>query len=175
MKKLTLIAIAAAVMMFSSLASAQTATGTLTVTATVNSSINLVFNSDVAGVALTGAGTNAATLPFGNVSAYGALGAGISRSVAAGNFTVSTPFDVLVTASNSSSANYTLKAQLNAADAVNSWQVGGVAVTNAAQSTITATGAYGSNVPFSLALTIPFATASGTNISNAVNFTASAN
>jgi hypothetical protein len=175
MKKLTLIAIAAAVMMFSSLASAQSATGTLSVTATVNGSINLVFNSDAAGVALTGAGTNAATLPFGNVSAYGALAGGISRSVAAGSFTVSSPFDVLVSASNSSSANYTLKAQLNAADATNAWQVGGVAVTNAAQSTITATGAYGSNVPFSLALTIPFATASGTNISNAVNFTATAN
>jgi hypothetical protein len=175
MKKLTLIAIAAAMMMMSSLASAQTANGALTVTATVTGSINLVFNSDAAGVALTGAGSNAATLAFGNVSAYGALGAGISRSVAANNFTVSSPFDVLVTKTNSASANYTLKAQLNAADAVNAWQVGGVAVTNAAQSTITATGAYGSNVPFTLGLTIPFATASGTNISNIVNFTATAN
>ena len=175
MKKLTLIAIAAAVMMFSSLASAQSATGTLSVTATVNGSINMVFNSDASGVALTGAGTNAATLAFGNVSAYGALGGGISRSVAASSFTVSSPFDVLVSTSNSTSANYALKAQLNAADATNSWQVGGVAVTNAAQSTITAAGAYGNNVPFSLALTIPFATASGTNISNAVNFTATAN
>lgn len=175
MKKVTLIAIAAAVMMFSSLASAQTANGALTVTATVTGSINLVFNSDAAGVALTGAGSNAATLAFGNVSAFGALGGGITRSATASDFTVSSPFDVLVTKTNSASANYTLKAQLNAADAVNSWQVGGVAVTNAAQSTVTATGAYGSNVPFSLALTIPFASASGTSISNVVNFTATAN
>jgi len=175
MKKLTLIAIAAAMMMISSFALAQTATGTLTVSATVNGSINLVFNSDASGVALTGAGTNAATLAFGNVSAYGALGAGVTRAVAANNFTVSSPFDVLVSKANSASANYTLKAQLNAADAVNTWQVGGVAVTNAAQSTVTATGAYGSNAPFTLALTVPFATASGTNISNVVNFTATAN
>src|SRR5690348_15035128 len=116
MKKLTLIAIAAAMMMMiSSFASAQTATGTLSVTATVNGSISLVFNSDASGVPLTGAGSNAATLAFGNVSAYGALGAGISRAVGASNFTVSSPFDVLVSKSNSASANYTLKAQLNAA------------------------------------------------------------
>jgi hypothetical protein len=80
---------------------------------------------------------------------------------------------VLVSASNSSSANYRLQAQMNAADAY-TWQVGGVAVNNTGLSTITSTGAYGSNVPFTLALTIPFATAS-TNISNAVNFTATAN
>src|SRR5438045_7288246 len=105
-------------MMFSSLALAQTATGTLTVSATVNGSINLVFNSDASGVALTGAGTNAATLAFGNVSAYGAVNAGVTRTTAATSFTVSSPFDVLVTKSNSASANYTLKAQLNAADAL---------------------------------------------------------
>ena len=174
MKKVTLIAIAAAVLMFSSLASAQSATGTLTVTATVNSSINLVFNSDAAGVALTGAGTNAATLPFGNVSAYGALAGGITRSVAAASFTVSSPFDVLVTASNSSSANYKLTAQLNTVDNTNAWTISGSGNLNSVQ-TLTSTGAYGSNVPFSLALTIPFATASGTAINNAVNFTATAN
>ena len=174
MKKLTLIAIAAAVMMFSSLASAQTATGALTVTATVNSSINLVFNSDAAGVTLTGAGTNAATLPFGNVSAYGALAGGINRSVAANNFTVSTAFDVLVSASNSNSGNYKLTAQLNTVDNTNTWTIGSSGNLNALQ-TIAAAGSYGNNNPFTLNLTIPFATASGTLISNVVNFTATAN
>ena len=73
MKKVVLLTIFAALMMISSAAVAQTATGTLTVTATVNGSIQLVFNSDAAGVALSsGAGTNAATLAFGNVSAFGA-------------------------------------------------------------------------------------------------------
>jgi hypothetical protein len=151
------------------------ATGTLLVTATVNSSINLVFNSDAAGVPLTGTGTNAATLPFGPVQAFGvAPGAGITRVVTATTFTVSSPFDVFVTRANSSSANYTLTAQLNAADAVNSWTVGGVAVTSASASTITATGAYNGNVAFVLGLTIPFTEAAGA-ISNTVNFTATAN
>jgi hypothetical protein len=169
----------AMIMMFSSLAMAQagnTATGTLTVTATVNSSINLVFNSDAAGVALSsGAGTNTATLAFGNVSAFGPIGANITRTVVAGtSFTVSTPVDVFVAKANSSSANYTLKAQLGSADA-NSWSVGGTAVTSASAATITATGSYASNVAEAIAITVPFATASGTSISNTINFTATSN
>jgi hypothetical protein len=176
MKKLTLIALAAAIMMIPALASAQTASGTLTVTATVNGSINLVFNSDAAGVALaSGAGTNAATLAFGNVSAFGAVAAGVVRTTTATTFTVSSAVDVLVTKTNSASANYTLKAQLGAADAVNTWQVGGIAVTSAAQSTVTATGTYAANSNFPVAITVPFTTASGTVISNTINYQATAN
>jgi hypothetical protein len=165
-----------AMFVFAVSASAQTATGTLTVTATVNSSISLVFNSDASGVALSsGGGTNAATLAFGSVSAYGAVGAGVTRTVAASNFTVSTPVDVFVAKSNSASANYTLNARLGVADAVNTWQVAGNTVTSAAATTITATGAYGANAAQAIALTIPFTTASGTNISNTINFSATAN
>ncbi|MBZ5505938.1 MAG: hypothetical protein LAO78_10670 [Acidobacteriia bacterium] len=132
MRKVVLLTIFAALMMISSAAVAQTtANGTLTVTATVNGSIQLVFNSDAAGVALTGSGTNAATLAFGNVSAFGAVGAGVVRTTTATNFTVSSAVDVQVSKTNSASANYTLTAQLGAADAVNAWTVGGTPVTNA--------------------------------------------
>ena len=176
MKKLIIVAIAAVIMIIPSVASAQTASGTLTVTATVNGSISLVFNSDAAGVALSsGAGTNTATLAFGNVSAFGAIAAGIVRSTTAVSFTVSSAVDVLVTKANSASANYTLKAQLGAADATNTWTVGLVAVTNAGPATITATGAYAANSNFPVAITVPFATASGTVISNTINYTATAN
>lgn len=174
MKKLIVILAVAAMM--TSFAAAQTATGQLTVTATVNGSISLVFNSDAAGVALSsGAGTNAATLNFGTVSAFGAIPATITRSTTASDFTVSTPVDVLVSKANVTSANYTLTTQLNAADAVNTWAANGATFTNAAAGTATATGAYGSNVPVTLAITIPFTTASGTTISNIVDFTATAN
>jgi hypothetical protein len=175
MKKL--IVIFAAALMMTSLAAAQTtATGTLTVTAKVADSINLVFNSDGSGVALTsGAGTNAAALDFGTVSAFGAIPATITRSTTASNFTVSTPVDVLVTKTNSASANYTLTTQLSTADAVNTWAANGNTFTNASSATATATGAYGSNVAVTLAITIPFTTASGTTISNTVNFLATAN
>jgi len=176
MKNLTLLFAAAALMIaMSSVASAQTATGTLTVTARVNGSINLVFNSDPNGVTLAGAGTNTATLAFGNVSAFGAIGAGIVRTTTATDFTVSSAVDVQVTETNSASANYTLTAQLGSADATNTWTVGSVAVTNAAASTITATGTYATNSNFAVAITIPFTTASGTNISNTINYTATAN
>ncbi|HEY1937671.1 MAG TPA: hypothetical protein VGJ33_07045 [Candidatus Angelobacter sp.] len=176
MKKVILLTIFAALMMISSAAVAQTtASGTLSVTATVNGSIQLVFNSDAAGIALTGGGTNTATLAFGNVSAFGAIGAGIARSTTANNFTVSSAVDVQVSKTNSASANYTLKAQLGTADAVNTWSVGGVAVTSAAQSTLTATGAYAANTNFPVAITVPFTTASGTSISNTINYVATAN
>ena len=176
MKKVTFLTIFAVLVMISSAAAAQTASGTLTVTATVNGSIQLVFNSDAAGVALSsGAGTNTATLAFGNVSAFGAVAGGIVRTTTATTFTVSSAVDVLVSKTNSASANYTLKAQLGAADAVNTWQVGGVSVTSAAQSTLTATGTYAANSNFPVAITVPFTTASGTNISNTVNYTATAN
>src|SRR5258707_15772434 len=113
MKKVMLLTIFAALIMISSAAVAQTtASGTLTVSATVNGSIQLVFNSNAGGVALSaGAGTNAATLAFGNVSAFGALAAGVGRSTTATTFTVSSAVDVLVSKTNSASANYTLKAQ----------------------------------------------------------------
>ena len=174
MKRFTIIAVLAVLALTIS-ASAQTATGTLSVTATVGGSISLAFNSDAAGVALgSGAGTSTATLAFGNVSAYGAIAGTITRSVVAGtSFTVSTPVDVNVTRANSASANYTLKAQLGTADAVNTWKIGGVTITNASATQITATGAYNTNVSEAVALTIPFSVT--TNISNTVNFTATSN
>ncbi|MBV8281107.1 MAG: hypothetical protein JO347_03465 [Candidatus Eremiobacteraeota bacterium] len=151
-----------------------TASGTLGVTATVASSINLVFDTDASGVTLGGTGTNAATLGFGSVQAFGtAPGTNINRATGASSFTVSTPFDVKVVEANSSSPNYTLTAQLASSDS-NTWQVGGVPVTSGSAATITATGSYGGDVAYTLALTIPFSEAAGT-ISNTLNFVATAN
>jgi hypothetical protein len=177
MKKVMLLTIFAALMMISSAAVAQTtASGTLNVTATVNGSIQLIFISDGAGVQLSGSGTSTATLAFGNVSAFGALGANISRTVVAGtSFTVSTPVDVQVNKTNTASANYTLTAQLGAADAVNTWQVSGTTVTSASAATITATGTYGSQTAETIAITVPNATPSGTLISNSIKYLATAN
>jgi hypothetical protein len=175
MKKVMLLTIFAALMMISSAAVAQTtASGTLAVTATVNGSIQLVFNTHTGGVALGSAGTNAATLDFGPVSAFGAIPATITRSTTANSFTVSTPVDVQVNKTNSASANYVLKVILAVADTTNTWSVGGSANINT-QQTLTSTGAYGSNLNFPVAITIPFTTASGTLISNTINYAATAN
>ena len=117
--------VAGALLTVPSFAAAQdTATGTLTVTATIDSSIGLTFENDAAGVALAGAGTNAATMALGSVSAYEAISTpGVTRTVSASDFTVSSPFGVKVVKANTSSANYTLAAALGSADATNTWKV----------------------------------------------------
>lgn len=179
MKKLMMLFVAAALTFgMSSVASAQTsdATGTLQVSATVTGSLTLVFTKDTNGVALTsGSGTNTAALSFGNISAFGSPAAGVTTSTTASNFTVSTPVDVTVNKFNSASANYTLKAQLNGAPGTETWAVNGASFDNSTIGTATATGTYGSPVAVTLAITVPFTTASGTSISNTINFTASAN
>jgi environmental stress-induced protein Ves len=165
------------VLLASMSAMAATGSGTLTLTATVTDSINLVLNSDASGLALSsGSGTNAATLAFGNIQAFGgAVPAGVTRTTTASDFTVSTPVDVYVAKYNNASPNFTLTAQLGSADAVNTWHVGGVAVTSGAAAQITTTGAYASADAQPIALTVPFTSASGTLISNTINFVATAN
>lgn len=151
-----------------------TSTGTLTVTATVESSISLTFESDGAGVALTGAGTNAATLAFGTVSAYNTIAqAGVTRTLGATDFTVSSPFGARVVQANSTSANYTLAVALASADAVNTWRVNAVTLTTANQN-LGAAYAYAGTIAHTLYLTVPFSASAGA-VNRVLNFTATAN
>jgi hypothetical protein len=154
---------------------ATNASGTVAVTATVASSVSLTFVSDPAGITLGGTGTAAATIAFGNVQAYGgAVPANVTKTVnGVINWTLSTPFDVVVEVANQVSPTYTLTAQLNAADAVDTWKIGASTITSAAATTLTAAGAYGTTA-YTLGLTIPFGKAPGA-IANTVNFVATAN
>ncbi|HEY7502394.1 MAG TPA: hypothetical protein VH740_27985 [Vicinamibacterales bacterium] len=168
--------VAASLLAVPSIAAAQlnTATGTLTVTATVESSIGLTFENDAAGVALTGAGSNAATMALGSISAYGTIATpGVARSVSATDFTVSSPFGVRVIKANTSSANYTLAAALGSADSTNSWRINSVTLTTSNQNLGTAYG-YGSSVTHTMSLTVPFTATTGA-VSKVLNFTATAN
>jgi len=178
MKKTCLaLAITLVLAIFPVSAQAATASGTLTVTATVTGSIHLVFNTDPSGVTLTGTGTPTATLAFGNVEAYGGCPANVTCTPAAINFAVSSPVDVAVYEYNSSSASYTLKANLCTNDATDTWSVGGTTITTTA-TTITATGAYttsGTGTNYAVQITIPYTVANGTNISNTIAYTATSN
>jgi hypothetical protein len=158
-----------------SLVSAQdTSSGSLTVTATVASSIGLTFEDDAAGVALTGAGTNAATMALGTISAYGTIATpGVTRTRSATDFTVSSPFGVKVVRANGSSANYTLAVALASADATNTWRVNATTLTTANQNLGTSY-SYGSAVSHTMSLTVPFTASTGA-ISRVLNFTATAN
>ena len=157
-------------------AQGQTSSGTLTVTAEVQSSISLTFMTDPNGVALAGSGTNVATLDFGHVSQFISPPAKVTETIAATSFTVSTLFDVSVVKSNVTSANYTLTAEVQTADPVNTWMIDTFPLTivPAGATSLTVTGVYGANVVHTLYLTIPFS-AGASVISNSINFVATAN
>jgi hypothetical protein len=165
--------VAASLLMAPGLVSAQdTAAGTLTVTATVESSIAMTFESDLAGVALTGAGTNAATMALGSISAYETVASGVTRTTAASDFTVSSLFGVKVVKANSASASYRLAAALNSADTTNTWKINAVTLTTSSQDVGTGL-SYGSAVSHTIYITVPFSSTSA--ISKVLNFTATAN
>jgi len=177
MKKVITLVFAAVIMTsFAAAQAGNTATGALTVTANVTSSISLAFSTSTGGVALGGSGTNAASLVFGTIQAFGGTpnpGVTISSTSPTTNFTVSSPVDVVVTKANSTSANYKLTAQLQNADTLNNWSVGGVGVTAANPATITTTGAYGSTT-FPVAITI-LLTTPAQSINNTINYAATSN
>jgi hypothetical protein len=155
-------------------AAQETSTGTLTVTATVESSISLTFENDAAGVALAGAGTNAATMALGSISAYETISTpGVTRTTAAADFTVSSPFGVKVVKANTSSGSYTLAAALGSTDTTNTWKINAITLTTANQSLGAGYG-YGSAVTHTMYLTVPFSASTGA-ISKVLNFTATAN
>jgi hypothetical protein len=159
-----------------------TASGTLAVTATVASSINMVFNSDASGLALTGAGSNAVSWAFGTIQAYGGTCPGAGKVTCTLNdtgnpststFSLSTPFDVYVALANPSpaSSTYALGAKLATADSVNTWTLNTTALSTTSQNVFT-NGTYQSNVSVAFKLTVPFSEAGGTAISNTVDLTA---
>ena len=187
MKRALIVMSAAAAVLFAALgpaSAATTASGTLTVTATVVPSMQLLFVSDGSGVALTGSGTNAATLAFGNVNAYGAYtgASGSTRTVNANNFQVASPFQLEVDLANTSAGlSYTLQTTLSAADATNTWKVGPtgalVDISDGSAHTITSSGATG-QTQYTLQLTIPFTennSGSNVSISKSISFNATAN
>jgi len=147
-------------------------------------SLTLTLQSDASGMVLGGSGTNSASMSFGSAQAFGgSVPSGVSKTVGATNWKISTPFDVKVTCINLitllpctllMSQSYTLTAQLQSADAVDTWQVGGFTLSSASASTLTASGTYGQATAYTFALTIPFTKAAGV-ISNGVNFIAIAN
>lgn len=159
-----------------------TATGTINATLTNKNGIGLVFDTDPSGVTLGAAGTSAATLDYGVISAFGPLSPGVTRpSVTAANFTVRTVFDVQVIQGGLNSTSYTLQAQLGSALPTGfSFKVDGITLANG-PSSIQTNATYNVDVPHNLDLTVSTAApgaggpAVGTALSTVINFLASAN
>jgi hypothetical protein len=165
------------------LATAQTtASGIINATLVNKNGISIQFDTNAAGVTLGAAGTNAATANFGSVSAFGPLGAGVTRpTVTAASYTVRTIFDVQVVQGGLTSTTYTLTANLAAAAPTGlNYKVDAVTLTAASQ-TIQVNGAYNTDIAHNLDLVVSTAApgaggpAVNTPITATINFTATAN
>ena len=152
-----------------------TGSGSVAVTATTVATVSIAFSSDTSGIALTGSGTSAATIAFGNVQDYGgSVPTHVTKTSGVSSWTLATPFDVMVHVANQTSTDYTLSAQLLSSEGTYTWDVGGNTIINASSTQITALGAYDTAVPYTFTLTIPASTAAG-SISNTISFLATAN
>jgi hypothetical protein len=136
--------------------------------------ISMSFESVPGSVPLTGAGTPNATLNFGSVSAFEPLGAGVTRTAGASNYTISTRFGVRGNhlLAGVMSPNYTLQARLRNPQTL-TWRVDGVTMSTAA-ATIATSQPYGPIVPHTLAFVVPFSQAAGA-VTTVLEVTAIAN
>jgi predicted secreted protein len=173
MKRLSLIAAAALVAGWSSIARADTASGTLTVTGTVESSIELTIES--AGGSTSGTGTSAVSSALGNIAKYGSAPTGFTLARGASNWTLSSTVGVKVVKANLTSTDYTLTAQLGSAPASGiTWKLNGSTLSDSAATTLTSTGTYGSTGSYSWDIVVADSAAAAA-IDNSVDFTATSN
>lgn len=164
---------AVAVVMTATAASAATSSGTLTVTGTVESAINLTIES--AGGTTSGTGTAAATSALGSISKYTSAPTGFTLAQGASDWTLSSTVGVKVDKANLTSTDYTLTADLASAPASGIvWKLNGSTLSDAAATTLTATGTYGSTGSYSWDIVVADSAAAAA-IDNAINFTATSN
>jgi hypothetical protein len=125
------------------------------------SGISISFTSVPGSAVLAGAGTDSATLNFGNVSAFGPLGGGMTRTVGASGYTVSTNFGVRTTKNllGLLSSDYTLRARLQTAQTM-TWRVNGTTMTTT-DAIVGTSQPYGTAVSHSLSFVVPFTRAAG--------------
>ena len=164
----------ALLMLVASAAVAQSASGVVNATLINKSGIEITFDTNASGVVLGGSGSPAATLAFGNISAFQPVGAGITRTTTVNTFTVSSPFNVFVTVGGVNSPSYRLQARLAAAAGVYTYKVDAITLTTANQNIVAADTHYDQDVQHTLFLTVPFTAPAGA-VSNTVNFTVTAN
>lgn len=155
-------------------------TGSLTVSMTVQSSISLVFlQSSSAGTqgtcSITGANTSTATLNFGIASIAGDNQSCVSFAANSKNsYTLSNNIYYEVTESNTSSGSYSVTASLPSSPVSGvTWAASSQALSSSPVS-ITSNASYGSQQAVYLQVTV-LSTVTTSNLSQSINFTATAN
>lgn len=122
--------------------------------------INMSFETVSGSVALTGAG-NTAMMNLGSVSAFEPVNPGVTRTVGASSFTISTRFGVRAThLLPLLSPHYTLRARLQSGSPI-TWQVDGVTMSTSF-ATFSASQPYGPAVAHTVAFVVPFSRPAGT-------------
>ena len=119
--------------------------------------ITLTFESG--STLLAGGGTPGALLNVGKVSAFGPLKPGVSRTVGASSYTISTTVQVRVKKVASPSPNYTLQARLQAAHPL-TWLMDGVTLSTSPV-TVATSQPFGSAVPHTLSFVVPYSHPAG--------------
>lgn len=102
-------------------AGASAATGTLTVTGTVVSSITMAITPGFGTV--SGSGTDTSTAALGNVSKYGAVPTGFTRTHGASSYTLASTISVTVMKGNSSSTLGNILASLTNDPGLITWNL----------------------------------------------------
>lgn len=138
--------------------------------------ITISVASNGAGVTLAGSGTGSTGFNAGTVSRRGgSLPIGLTRSTAASDWTLTSPFEVTVTKDVAlTSASYTMQAQLSTADSLRIWKIDSVTLNSLSALTLTVGGTYGAAAVHSFGVTIPDNDASGA-FSNTFSITAISN
>ena len=173
MQRRSLMAVAAALAMFTTNGLAATSSATLTVTGTIDSSISLTVES--AGGTTSGTGTAAATSDLGSISKFGSAPTGFTLARGASNWTLSSTVGLQVDKANLTSTDYTLTAQLGSAPASGvTWKLNGSTLSDSAATTLTSTGTYGSTGSYSWDIVVADS-ASAAAIDNTIDFTATSN
>jgi hypothetical protein len=152
---------------------ADTASGTLTVTGTVASSMNLAISS--AGGTFSGGGTSAGTSALGTIAKFSSAPTGFTMARGASNWTLSSTVGVQVDKANLTSADYALTAQLGAPPASGiAWKLNGSTLSDTAATTLDPTAPYATPGSYSWDIVVADSAAAAA-IDNTINFIATSN
>ncbi len=145
----------------------------LTVPVVLSASIALEFLTAASGGrTVTGAGTATASMDFGTISKYGALGTNLTRTTTASDYTISTNLSARVT-EVAEGTKYTLRARIVTAS-VFTWKVG-TTVLSTTLTNLSTNRNYGTTYTYALQIVIPDTQTTGLSISQNLEFLAIAN
>lgn len=151
------------------------ASGVINASLTNKAGISLLFQSDSTGVALIGASTSTAALDFGRVSRFmAAPSQGVTLSRTSSAFSVSSTFATYVDIGGVTSPGYSLSASLLNVPGLFTYSIDGKPLSDANTVQISNGSPYKQNVAHTVSITIPAGAPAG-NVSNTINFIATAN